>query len=639
MNNVTDTTKEDVMMDEGQGLIQQENKHTRPLGLRALVSSFAQRTPTSRDDDDFEDIPLPQQDGCRKSFFFCKARPSVRTLIAAILCFALGVGVGCGLGLGAPYYSTTFTYLLHTIEGLPTLDAYGVPRDLPVVPLAQLINRTELDLRTGFVVAREPAVRAYEFNISHGLAAPDGVWKPMLLANGQSPGPLIEANVGDTIRVMVRNLLPGGTSTSLHFHGLNQANSTWMDGAAGVSQCGIPGGGGTWTYEFAVRGQRGTFWWHAHAAVQFTDGLYGPLVVHDPDERVPPADAEQLLFLGENHHRFAAELAAAYLAPSSPWSPDEAGVEPLSDNLLLNGQNTFDCAVESTTWPPPAAATNSSFRSNTPACTGGQRYTTTVKPGATLRLRLINHSAYLSYWFSIEGHDLAVVEVDGVEVEPLAAAGVHVNIGQRYSVLVRATRPAGAYAIRQTLERECFLPFSTYESSGLAVAGYEARGVLRYEGFEGFEGVVVGGAPPTSPEGTTTTRQEEDDDPPSNPNPWGCRDLPFDQPVPMRPEAAYPLSPNDPEHVLDFQFRQAGEVNRIFLNRTSWAPYRDDALLWQALEQNFSQGPREQNEGGGSYHNWGFRLDQQVLLVPDRSQAVQVVLNSLDVMEHPFHMQ
>lgn len=38
------------------------------------------------------------------------------------------------------------------------------------------------------------------------------------------------------------------------------------------------------------------------------------------------------------------------------------------------------------------------------------------------------------------------------------------------------------------------------------------------------------------------------------------------------------------------------------------------------------------------YHNWGFRLDQQVLLVPDGSRTAQVAINSLDAMEHPFHM-
>lgn len=310
----------------------------------------------------------------------------------------------------------------------------------------------------------------------------------------------------------------------------------------------------------------------------------------------------------------------------------------MSDNFLLNGQNTFDCAITSTTWP---ASLSAHQQSNTPACTGGQRYTTTVKPGSTMRLRLINHSSYFSYWFSIDSHNLTIVEMDGVEIEPIVTNGVHINIGQRYSVVLNATQDVGDYAIRQTLERECFLPFATYNSSGLEGSQYEARGILRYEGFEGFEGILI--APPgkrtTNNEITTEEKGTENittitGSSAENPNLWGCKDLPFDEPVPKRPEAAYTLARNDPEHILDFQFRQAGEVNRIFINRTSWAPYRDDAILWQAVEQNFTTAGE-----GGSYNNWGFRLDQQVLLIPDGSQTVQVVLNSLDVMEHPFHMQ
>lgn len=307
-------------MDEDQGLIQQANKRSRPLGLRALLGTFNHRV-SPQQDVDFEDVNLLHQNESKTSargwiqrkLFFYETGSSIRTLIIAILCFGLGVGVGCGLGLGVPYYSTTFTYLLNTIEGLPTLDAYGVPRGaLPIIEHIQLTNRTELDLRTGFVVSRVPTVREYEFDISHGLAAPDGFWKPMILANGQSPGPLIEANVGDTVRVRVNNLMPN-TSTSIHFHGINQGNSTWMDGVAGVSQCGISGGGGMWTYEFVVEKQRGTYWWHAHTAVQFTDGLFGPIVIHDPDEMVPQTDSEQILFLGENYHSFAAEVRITLL--------------------------------------------------------------------------------------------------------------------------------------------------------------------------------------------------------------------------------------------------------------------------------------------------------------------------------------
>lgn len=626
--------------EEGEGLISRE-KTTRPSGLPGITTSCADKRrgslkdessttllePGAADEDleEFAEINLDSQQRRHSPCSLTRLKffaliPSLRSFINAAIFFLLGVALACGLGLGVPYSS--LQRIFHSAQGYSNLtDAFGVPSDLVVVPTTQLINRTELDLDTGFVASRTPTIRSYELNITWGLAAPDGIWKPMLLANGQSPGPLLEANAGDTLRVHVNNLLPN-TTTSLHFHGLNQYNSTWMDGVAGVSQCGIPAAGGSWTYEFQVTDQRGTFWWHAHAGVQFTDGLYGPIVVHDPNELVPFADGgERILFLGENYHSLGAELAEHYLSPTSPWDPKEAGVEPLSDNLLLNGQNLYNCSVVSTTFNS-SSTHHLRARGAQPDCTGGQAYTTTIKPNTTLRLRLINHSSYLSYWFSIDSHNLTIVEMDGVEIEPMTASGVHVNIGQRYSVLITADQVAGEYIIRSTLERECFLPFSTYTSAGLESIGHEARGILRYEGV-----------PVTTDADLLLLRDQNSSQNASNPNPRGCYDMPFDAPRPRRAEAAVELATADPRFVVDFEFRQAGEVNRIFLNRTSWAAYRDDATLWQAVEQDFVPG------AGGSYNNWGFRLDQQVLLVPDGSGAVQLAINSLDIMEHPFHMQ
>lgn len=213
------------------------------------------------------------------------------------------------------------------------------------------------------------------------------------------------------------------------------------------------------------------------------------------------------------------------------------------------------------------------------------------------------------------------MEIDGVEIEPLASAGVHVNIGQRYSVLITADQAPETYTMRSALEQDCFLPFSTYTSSGLEGAGYSAVGALQYE---------------DTPSNHHHHRAPAAAAAAANPD--GCHDLPFDAPVPRRPEAAYALvGPADPRYAVDFQFRQAGAVNRIFVNRTSWAPYVGDATLWQALGQDFSSLSGGSGDGGG-YNNWGFRLDQQVLLVPQGSGAVQVSVNSLDVMEHPFHM-
>lgn len=143
-------------------------------------------------------------------------------------------------------------------------------------PETALVSSDQLDLKTGFIISEKPTIRDYVFNITRELAAPDGFQKSMILVNGQSPGPLIEANTGDVIRVIVNNKMPEA-STTIHWHGIDQRNTVWMDGVHGVTQCGIPPGE-SFTYEFNVTDQRGTFWYHSHSSVQYTDGLYGPIV-------------------------------------------------------------------------------------------------------------------------------------------------------------------------------------------------------------------------------------------------------------------------------------------------------------------------------------------------------------------------
>lgn len=51
--------------------------------------------------------------------------------------------------------------------------------------------------------------RTYDFTIARGTLAPEGIPKPMMLINGQFPGPMIEANWGDMIQVTVTNEITG----------------------------------------------------------------------------------------------------------------------------------------------------------------------------------------------------------------------------------------------------------------------------------------------------------------------------------------------------------------------------------------------------------------------------------------------
>ncbi|KIY35982.1 Cu-oxidase [Cryptococcus gattii E566] len=66
------------------------------------------------------------------------------------------------------------------------------------------------------------------------LASPDGYEREVIAINGMFPGPVIEANTGDTIIVHVNNGLDEGQG--LHWHGLRQKDTALMDGVPGITQ-------------------------------------------------------------------------------------------------------------------------------------------------------------------------------------------------------------------------------------------------------------------------------------------------------------------------------------------------------------------------------------------------------------------
>jgi FtsP/CotA-like multicopper oxidase with cupredoxin domain len=93
-----------------------------------------------------------------------------------------------------------------------------------------------------------------------------GVLRQMLVINGQFPGPLIEVNQGDRVLVNVTNNL--SNASTIHWHGLYQNGTNWMDGTSGITQCPIPPGK-SFLYNFTVENQYGTFWYHSHASTQY----------------------------------------------------------------------------------------------------------------------------------------------------------------------------------------------------------------------------------------------------------------------------------------------------------------------------------------------------------------------------------
>jgi uncharacterized cupredoxin-like copper-binding protein len=95
--------------------------------------------------------------------------------------------------------------------------------------------------------------------------------------NGMIPGPIMHANVGDKIRIVLKNELP--ESTSLHLHGVRVPNS--MDGVDPYTQKPIEPGA-TFNYEWtAEEPSVGMYHSHHNAQVQVPNGLAGAILIGD----------------------------------------------------------------------------------------------------------------------------------------------------------------------------------------------------------------------------------------------------------------------------------------------------------------------------------------------------------------------
>lgn len=111
--------------------------------------------------------------------------------------------------------------------------------------------------------------------------------------NGSTPGPTIEVQEGDRVRIVVENRLP--EATVMHWHGLEVPIE--MDGVEGVTQDFIAPGA-TFVYEFGLH-QHGTFFYHSHRPMQQMMGMIGLFIVHPKKPYEPHCDRDFGLILQE----------------------------------------------------------------------------------------------------------------------------------------------------------------------------------------------------------------------------------------------------------------------------------------------------------------------------------------------------
>ncbi|XP_071140315.1 uncharacterized protein [Mytilus edulis] len=260
----------------------------------------------------------------------------------------------------------------------------------------------------------------------------------VVVANGTMPGPPIIVYEGQTVIVHVTNHLKSEDVT-IHWHGLPQEGSPYMDGVPFLSQCPISTGQ-TFIYKF-IASHKGTYWYHSHVGSQRSKGLFGAFIIR---ERKPVEIEEHILTIQEWNHDWDSDMEDARMVFGGYDNREKFQVSRSLDGQyfsllkahsgLINGKGRFWDSHNNTHNEAPLEIF-------------------TVKQGNKYRFRIIGVGALYPWTISIDGHKITVVASDGFDVEPQIADSVIINAGERYDVIIDADQPVGNYWIRaKTLE-------------------------------------------------------------------------------------------------------------------------------------------------------------------------------------------
>jgi FtsP/CotA-like multicopper oxidase with cupredoxin domain len=255
-------------------------------------------------------------------------------------------------------------------------------------------------------------------NVQHAFAAKPGLAK--LIADdlpatkiwgygGMTPGPEIRLAQGERLRVDFENGLP--EETTVHWHGMRLPNA--MDGVPGLTQAPVQPGE-KFLYEFDVP-DAGTFFYHPHVntSAQLGRGLYGPLIIEEPNPPVVDRDVV--------------------------WMLDDWRLE--NDFQIAGGfGNLMDMSHGG--------------RIGNWASINGEPYETfPVQAGERVRLRIINAANARVFGLEFQDHAPQVIAYDGQPVAPHPLPGGRLVLGpaMRADLILDMTgAPGQQFAVRDT---------------------------------------------------------------------------------------------------------------------------------------------------------------------------------------------
>ncbi|WPB01478.1 uncharacterized protein RHO25_006104 [Cercospora beticola] len=330
-------------------------------------------------------------------------------------------------------------------------------------------------------------LREYNLTLEQSWLNIAGFGRAAMTINKQTPGPVLEVEEGDTLRVNVVNTAL--VEATLHWHGIFQHDSMWQDGVPGVTQWPLEPRS-AYTYEMKVTNQTGIYWYHGHFGAVLIDGQRGPIWVKPSASRPRPYS-----MISSNTEEVKAMMQAedrAHHVMLADWYHDdievqaiqyrETGIEPsCAAAIIFNDKGRVTCL-------PRDVLDDYSPHSNSQGCLppliGGDRINHReceqthanmevfeAKDGQKYMLmNFIHGGSYHMLRISVDEHNMYIVALDGDFVQPVKVQAATLNMAERISVMVKLDQKPGTYAVR-----------ASSLSDDQIIQGV---GILRYAGVE-----------------------------------------------------------------------------------------------------------------------------------------------------------
>ena len=274
-----------------------------------------------------------------------------------------------------------------------------------------------------------PVERIYHLTVDYKKVNFVGKAQKAMAINGSIPAPALYFKKGEKAVIYVRNKMD--EETSIHWHGLLLPN--FQDGAPYLTSPPIRPGK-SHKFEFVIRQDPGTYWYHSHTGLQEQRGLYGAFIIEEePESRMAdlplilsdwtdkdPKEILRSLKRGDHYPAiqkgtlpglFEVIARGAFLDLFQLWKMRMEGAD-ISDVyyplFLINGK------------------TNPHYKD------------LDLKPGGKLRLRVINGSASTYFWLSFGGKSLPLlVAADGLDVQPVPMRQVLHAVAETYDFILQ----------------------------------------------------------------------------------------------------------------------------------------------------------------------------------------------------------